>query len=480
MIPQNRYRQSREKTLCVEISVLKLHRAKIENDLRKLNRALAESHQRMKMILAAEIIPDGIIRNKRKPIDGNGRINMESECETANVKRSRVECLPLPRGLSTGRPQNEVKALLSLQQSATTATAPTKSTTPPPPPMCTTPPDVLLNTSYTDSAVAPEDSSPPSPPIDVVSSLGKIKDAAHADGNKTTASTLPTPSTAPPIDVASLFQNLVKNGLIANSTGTSSPQFSLPNLSTNPLTAKTSVFDALRAQTRNFTTPPPNFHNPASLQMRNASAIDALYSSSAPVKNYSTAEPNQMPKLPPSFQNPAKSYSFPSQNRMPNLGDPASLKIRRTSIINALHSGMQCSNCCTRFNVNDVVAYQAHLDEHFKENRREKQKSKTGEEWYLPTSQWITLGDRSEANAEKPEKNWFEKQQLIQEKNRAYDDDLFGKNLKCIANDDEQCCVCSDPFEIYFDDADEEWMLRNAMRVDGKVYHAICHKESLE
>lgn len=137
---------------------------------------------------------------------------------------------------------------------------------------------------------------------------------------------------------------------------------------------------------------------------------------------------------------------------------------------------MQCSNCCSRFDVKDAVNYQAHLDEHFKENRRERQRSKGGRHWFPTESQWIAYEKfEDEKKAEKPELNWFEKQLQIKAKDAAVE--VFGKDLKCIANDDKACCVCSDPLEIYFDDDDEEWMLRTATRVDGKVYHPACHRD---
>lgn len=41
--------------------------------------------------------------------------------------------------------------------------------------------------------------------------------------------------------------------------------------------------------------------------------------------------------------------------------------------------------------------------------------------------------------------------------------------MNYVARDDKQCFVCSDSFEIFFDDDEEQWMLRNADRIDDSV-----------
>lgn len=33
------------------------------------------------------------------------------------------------------------------------------------------------------------------------------------------------------------------------------------------------------------------------------------------------------------------------------------------------------------------------------------------------------------------------------------------------------CPACQEPMELFWDDDTDEWMLRNAVKIDGQVYH---------
>ena len=44
----------------------------------------------------------------------------------------------------------------------------------------------------------------------------------------------------------------------------------------------------------------------------------------------------------------------------------------------------------------------------------------------------------------------------------------------------QMCEICCDPFEQFYDDDEEEWHLRDAMRVDDRVYHPACYEDYKE
>lgn len=38
--------------------------------------------------------------------------------------------------------------------------------------------------------------------------------------------------------------------------------------------------------------------------------------------------------------------------------------------------------------------------------------------------------------------------------------------------------MCYESFEVVWDHEEEEWMLKDAIRVDDKVYHPICQEDA--
>jgi len=39
------------------------------------------------------------------------------------------------------------------------------------------------------------------------------------------------------------------------------------------------------------------------------------------------------------------------------------------------------------------------------------------------------------------------------------------------------CPICQEKFKSFYSDAEEEWLLKNAVMVDGVIYHATCHAD---
>lgn len=40
------------------------------------------------------------------------------------------------------------------------------------------------------------------------------------------------------------------------------------------------------------------------------------------------------------------------------------------------------------------------------------------------------------------------------------------------------CSVCNENFDVFWDQEEEEWMLRDAVMVQDKVYHPICQEDA--
>lgn len=163
------------------------------------------------------------------------------------------------------------------------------------------------------------------------------------------------------------------------------------------------------------------------------------------------------------------------------LANPETLKKRQAAIVHALISGMQCSSCGVRFPPEQTIKYSQHLDWHYRQNRRDRDSARSAHsrKWYYEVSDWIQYEEIE--NLEEREKNWFETQQIEQDStNEESNQRTISPLLSCVAGQEDHnkiCDMCHDQFETFFHEETEEWHLRNAIRVDGRVYHPICFED---
>ncbi|KRX38025.1 Pre-mRNA cleavage complex 2 protein Pcf11, partial [Trichinella murrelli] len=120
--------------------------------------------------------------------------------------------------------------------------------------------------------------------------------------------------------------------------------------------------------------------------------------------------------------------------------------------------------CGMRFAVGDSQKYSKHLDWHFKMNRREKAGiTASSRPWYLASEVCFVI---------------FFFHVVV----RFTNDSIIRigsitKNLEKIYQR-KICQVCNETFEQFWDGDEEVWKLRNAMLVDGKVYHPLCYQDA--
>lgn len=158
-----------------------------------------------------------------------------------------------------------------------------------------------------------------------------------------------------------------------------------------------------------------------------------------------------------------------------SFSEPSTLKQRETIGVSSLYAGEQCSSCGIRFSLNETENYKQHLDWHFRKNRRNRDPRTRAQlrNFFLQKGDWFQSEEFE--NVEEREKSWFELQQDIIKSNQGSDSPIVQPSCTAGPNDQENACdICYDPFEMYYDDESEEWCLRNAIRVDERVYHPIC------
>ncbi|KAK9955421.1 hypothetical protein ABG768_015299 [Culter alburnus] len=156
------------------------------------------------------------------------------------------------------------------------------------------------------------------------------------------------------------------------------------------------------------------------------------------------------------------------------------MKQRHDSIITKLYTGIQCYSCGMRFTASQTDVYADHLDWHYRQNRSEKDISKkvTHRRWYYTLTDWIEFEEIADLE-ERAKSQFFEKvhEEVVQKTQEAAKEREF-QSVKAAADVVHELCeICQEQFEMYWEEEEEEWHLKNAIRVDGKTYHPSCYED---
>lgn len=155
---------------------------------------------------------------------------------------------------------------------------------------------------------------------------------------------------------------------------------------------------------------------------------------------------------------------------------PESLRVRRPSAVAALYGGKQCTNCSLRFDnkrSDQRIAYSKHLDWHFRQNRRAKDKTISKNKsmrrnWYYPLEEWLKF--KEVADEEQDSSTWLQNGS----------DGTQNISTVCVQTDESLngCPVCEERFDQKWNHSDEEWQLQNAVKhSDQRIYHPLCLKD---
>ncbi|XP_006763805.1 PREDICTED: pre-mRNA cleavage complex 2 protein Pcf11 isoform X2 [Myotis davidii] len=156
------------------------------------------------------------------------------------------------------------------------------------------------------------------------------------------------------------------------------------------------------------------------------------------------------------------------------------LKQRYDSVINRLYTGIQCYSCGMRFTTSQTDVYADHLDWHYRQNRTEKDVSRkvTHRRWYYSLTDWIEFEEIADLE-ERAKSQFFEKvhEEVVLKTQEAAKEKEFQSVPAGPAGAVESCEICQEQFEQIWDEEEEEWHLKNAIRVDGKIYHPSCYED---
>uniref|UniRef100_A0A8C1X8D2 Pre-mRNA cleavage complex 2 protein Pcf11 n=1 Tax=Cyprinus carpio TaxID=7962 RepID=A0A8C1X8D2_CYPCA len=156
------------------------------------------------------------------------------------------------------------------------------------------------------------------------------------------------------------------------------------------------------------------------------------------------------------------------------------MKLRHDSIITKLYTGIQCYSCGMRFTASQTDVYADHLDWHYRQNRSEKDVSKkvTHRRWYYSLTDWIEFEEIADLE-ERAKSQFFEKvhEEVVQKTQEAAKEKEF-QSVKAAADVVHELCeICQEQFEMYWEEEEEEWHLKNAIRVEEKTYHPSCYED---
>ncbi|XP_070699253.1 pre-mRNA cleavage complex 2 protein Pcf11 [Pempheris klunzingeri] len=156
------------------------------------------------------------------------------------------------------------------------------------------------------------------------------------------------------------------------------------------------------------------------------------------------------------------------------------MKQRYESVVTRLYSGNQCCLCSMRFTAAQTDMYADHLDWHFRQNHAGKVASKkiTHRRWYYTLTDWIEFEEIADLE-ERAKSHFFEKEneEEVQKSQAAAKEKEF-QSVKATKDQvGESCEICQEPFETYWVEEEEDWFLKNAVKVDDKNFHPSCFED---
>ncbi|KAG0748252.1 hypothetical protein G6F23_002057 [Rhizopus arrhizus] len=153
--------------------------------------------------------------------------------------------------------------------------------------------------------------------------------------------------------------------------------------------------------------------------------------------------------------------------------DSKDLQILRPGAIELLYSAepLQCKQCGFRYPKIEKGQHKmdAHLDTHFRQNRKIKERGKRGlsRSWFVTVNEWIH-GEGGESVSQQVstflQDGMGHVNKLINEGNNTNEVDVKPDEHTVIKHTDERrtCPICGEKFIDFWND-EEEWMYRNAV-----------------
>ncbi|KAG6856339.1 hypothetical protein H0H87_005457 [Tephrocybe sp. NHM501043] len=160
---------------------------------------------------------------------------------------------------------------------------------------------------------------------------------------------------------------------------------------------------------------------------------------------------------------------------------------RRPAIVEFLYDQLaaQCKQCGVRF-ADTVIGkkhMENHLDMHFRQNRKANQNVGRGHSrsWFVGVEDWIhdLSNDKGKGRADAPRRLHPKAAAAAEVAKR--DAELRAKFIVVPSGAEAKqiaCPICKETFKSEFSEEEEDWVWKNAVTVDERVFHATCQAEA--
>ncbi|CAO3696330.1 unnamed protein product [Umbelopsis ramanniana] len=171
--------------------------------------------------------------------------------------------------------------------------------------------------------------------------------------------------------------------------------------------------------------------------------------------------------------------------------DSKDIQTVRKGAVEFLYSALplKCKQCGYRYPDTEEgkKKMDAHLDFHFRQNRRSKERAKRGlsRSWFVTESEWVNGVDIESTSQHPP---IFADEQAHngtgggggQQKHKKVEELDADSHMVVVPADSQgrPCPICGEQFITIWNDGEEEWMYKNAVNINGTIYHATCHADA--
>ncbi|KAH9938216.1 uncharacterized protein B0H18DRAFT_966113 [Fomitopsis serialis] len=166
----------------------------------------------------------------------------------------------------------------------------------------------------------------------------------------------------------------------------------------------------------------------------------------------------------------------------------ADITKQRSHIVELMYDRLpvQCKQCGVRFPDGPAAkkTMDDHLDMHFRQNRKAGQAVSRGHSrsWFVSVEDWIHDGYIDVKGKGRADGRKISSSAAAAAEAAKREAELRALYVVVPPGDEAKpisCPICKEPLKSEFLEDDEEWVWRNAVRRDDKIYHATCHAEAM-